>query len=203
MSSFDEKNLKNKSVLTEDINDELITFADDVSQKISETVQMHSGVCVTPIRTRSFPTREVAVITIDKNKTKAVKIQPPSNELLCRFRDVRVTEDGSWIPYFNSQLLGNEDYTKLRNSILDISVTRFDCTDTKIYIFGTDYVNIDLPNDVVLTYTDEENTLTGNVKGLIDQDENEHYIIKVSAKTNEGINTNELSLPVFKVIVPL
>jgi pantothenate kinase len=203
MSSFDTKTFKNKSVPDENVNSDLVTFADDVGRKISEAVHSHSGVCVTPIRTRVFPTKEVAVITVDKNKIKAVKIQTPSNELLCRFRDIQVIEDGSWTPYFNTQLLGNDDYTKLRNSILDISVTRFDSTDTKFYIFGTDYVNINLPNEVVLTYTDEENAKTGNVKGLVDQDENEHYLVKVSTKSNEGVNMNELNLPTFKLIIPL
>lgn len=189
--------------------DDSVTFISNetpmsTSKKISDTVNsLSNGVCVTPIKTRLYPSKEVAVITVDKNKNKTMKIQAPTNELLCRFKDVKIIDDGKWIPFFNPQLLGVEDTTILRNGIIEISVTRFDPQDTRFFIFGNEYINIDLPIEVNLSYEDDETNTTGMIKGFIERTENEYYVAQIHSKTVEGISADKLGLPTFKLIIPV
>jgi hypothetical protein len=199
MSVFENSSTSPINKSTINLDDEEVTFVENnytnenpISHKISEAIQSHTGICVTPIRTKIYPTKEVAVITVDKFKSKAIKIQPPSGELLCRFRDVKVIEDGSWIPFFNAQLVGVGDFIRLHNGILEMSITRFDPSDDKLFLFGQDYVNIDLPTNVSLSYEDDETNKLGTVRCLIERNENDHYIGKVSAKDNTGIPMDKL-----------
>lgn len=164
---------------------------------------MDSNVCVTPFKTKPSHQKEVAIIIVDKNSNKTLQIQAPSTGLICRFKDIRYIEDGKWVPYFNFNLLGIEDFARLQNSLLEVAVTRFIPTDKKFSIFGDSYVNVELPEEIILTYVEEEDVGNGKITGKISKNENDHFICTIADKTNDGQQVENLSLPKFHLVLPI
>jgi len=191
------KPFKTNSVIDEDITP--VTMVDDIfPTKIEDMIDsIDSNVCVTPFRTKINKQKEMSVIIVDKYANKKTEVHLPSKGIICRFKELKYVDDGMWTPYFNLNLIGIDDYTYLNVNVLEINVTRFISTNNVFYIFGENYVNIELLSEVVFSYLEEDDISSGTVRGTIQRDKDGYYKCKLDDITFDGKNIEHLLLPKF------